>query len=187
MSGRISNYGVRLALRHPLRSARVANMLYGSTVKLFVISRQAAEVAGRAATDRAVHAEGQRALASATRVAERVQRVGYGNVLRDKRALRELWLAGDHAAKAANLVLNPRQSRLKRTVVIVVGSGAAAGAPDAGWKLYATPSKVTDTSGSNGGDAASPVTRSPSDDAVEAADATKTAETAERATDAEEG
>ena len=186
MSGQISDYGVRLALRHPLRTARMGNALLGSTVKLVVISRQAAEAAKRAATDRAVHAEGRRAAASATRAARRVQRVGFGNALSDRQAVRELRLATAHASKAANLVFNPRPTRLKRTVVIVVVGGATAGAAYAGWKLHATPSRATDTNGSAGSNAAAPMTPSPPDPAVESADTPKAAGTEERATDTDE-
>ena len=103
MSGKISNYVVRRALRHPLRGAHMGSVLLGSTVKLVVISRQAAEAARRAATDRAVHAEGYRAVASATRAAQRVQRVGFRKMLNDRQALRELSLAAAHASKAASL------------------------------------------------------------------------------------
>jgi hypothetical protein len=187
MSGQISKYGVRLVVKHPLHAAQMGNMLLGSTVKLVVISRQAAQAARRAATDRAVHAEGHRAVARATRAAQRARQVGLGNVLNDKRAISELRLATVHASKAANLVLNPRPRRLKRTVVLVVGGGAAAGAAYAGWKLYATPSRGTDTNGSKRSDAASPVTHSPPNAAVDAADAPAVAEDAEAATDTEKG
>ncbi len=186
VTGQISDYGVRLALRHPLRTARMGNVLVGSTVRLVVIGRQGAEAAKRAATDRAVHAEGRRAVASATRAARRIHRVGFGNALSDRRAVRELWLATGHASKAANLVFNPRPSRPKRTVVIVVGAGATAGAAYAAWKLYATPSRATETNDFTVSNAASPVTPSPLGTAAEAADAPKTSGTEEHATDTEE-
>ncbi len=146
-------------------------MLLGSTVKLVVISRQAAEAARRAATDQAVHTEGQRAVARAMRAAQRAQAVGFGNALNDKRALRELRLATGHATKAASLVVNPRPSRLKRTVVIMVGGGATAGAAYAGWKLYAAPSTPGGTNGSSTSYGAYPVTptvpEAPEDEAAE--------------------
>ena len=187
MSGQISNYGVRLAMRHPLRTAHMGNMLLGSTVKLVVISRQAAEAARRAATDRAVHEEGQRAIARATRAAQRAQEVGFGNALNDKRAMRELRQATRHASKAANLILNPRPSRLKRTVVIVVGTGATAGAAYAGWRLYASPSTPADTNGYAATYGAAPVTAAaPAGAAEETAEAPETAETPDAADDTEE-
>jgi hypothetical protein len=100
---------------------------------------QAVGTARRVATDQNVHAELQRAIVDASHAARRAQRVGPTKALSDKRLARQLRRASRHASKAATLAVHPRRNRLRRGALMLVGSGAVAGAAYGGWRRRAAP------------------------------------------------
>jgi hypothetical protein len=97
-----------------------------------------AEPARRAATDIRVHSETRRARGNAVRAAHRVQRIGVTRSLTDKQVARHLRRATHHATRAANLAVNPSRHRVRKTSIVVLGTGALAGAAYAGRKKYAS-------------------------------------------------
>jgi hypothetical protein len=83
-----------------------------------------------------VRVESRRAAKDASRAAERVKRVGVAKALSDKRVARDLRRATEHASKAASLAVAQRRRRVGTTAVLVVGTGALAGAAYGGWRKY---------------------------------------------------
>jgi hypothetical protein len=97
-----------------------------------------AEPARRAATDIRVHSETRRARGNAVRAAHRVQRIGVTRALTVNQVARNLRRATHHATRAANLAVNPSRHRVRKTSIVVLGTGALAGAAYAGRKKYAS-------------------------------------------------
>lgn len=122
---RASTSDHRAAGARPRRVIRFAGSLRGT--------------ARRVASDRNVHAEMQRAIADASRAARRARRIGPTRTLRDKRLARQLRRATRHASRAASLARYPRRTRARRAALMLVGSGAVAGAAYGGWRKYAQP------------------------------------------------
>jgi hypothetical protein len=147
----LTTYGVRYARRHPRRALRIGvlgSSLLARRVRIAETKRQAlrvAEPARRAATDIRVHSETRRARGNALRAAHRVQRIGVTRALTDKQVARNLRRATHHASRAANLAVNPSRHRVRKTSIVVLGTGAIAGAAYAGRRKYAaTPDAWTD-------------------------------------------
>jgi hypothetical protein len=144
MNRRLTTYGVRYARRHPRRAFRIGvlgSSLLARRIKIAETRRQAlkvAEPARRAATDFRVHSETRRARGNAVRAAHRVQRIGVTRALTDKQVARNLRRATHHASRAANLAVNPSRHRVKKTSIVVLGTGALAGAAYAGRRKYAS-------------------------------------------------
>ncbi len=144
MNRRLTTYGVRYARRHPRRAFRIGvlgSSLLARRIKIAETRRQAlkvAEPARRAATDMRVHSETRRARGNALRAAHRVQRIGVTRALTDKQVARNLRRATHHASRAANLAVNPSRHRVRKTSIVVLGTGALAGAAYAGRKKYAS-------------------------------------------------
>jgi hypothetical protein len=86
--------------------------------------------------DRKVGVESRRAAKDASRAARRAKRVGVAKALTDKRVARDLRRATQHASKAASLAVAQRRRRVRTTAVLVVGTGALAGAAYGGWRKY---------------------------------------------------
>jgi hypothetical protein len=151
---RLTTYGVRYARRHPRRAFRIGvlgSSLLARRIKIAETRRQAlkvAEPARRAATDLRVHSETRRARGNAVRAAHRVQRIGVTRALTDKQVARNLRRATHHASRAANLAVNPSRHRVRKTSIVVLGTGALAGAAYAGRRKYASsPDPWTDPQG----------------------------------------
>jgi hypothetical protein len=142
MNRRLTTYGVRYARRHPRRAFRIGvlgSSLLARRIKLAETRQQAlkvAEPARRAATDLRVHSETRRARGNAVRAAHRVQRIGVTRALTDKQVARNLRRATHHASRAANLAVNPSRHRVRKTSIVVLGTGAIAGAAYAGRRKY---------------------------------------------------
>ncbi len=144
MNQRLTTYGLRYARRHPRRALRIGvlgSSLVARRIKVAEIRRQAlrlAEPARRAATDIRVHSETRRARGNAVRAAHRVQDIGVTRALTDKQVARNLRRATQHASRAANLAVNPSRHRVRKTSIVVLGTGALAGAAYAGRRKYAS-------------------------------------------------
>ncbi len=144
MNRRLTTYSVRYARRHPRRALRIGvlgSTLLARRIRVAEARQQAlkvAEPARRAATDLRVHSETRRARGNAVRAAHRVQRIGVTRALTDKQVARNLRRATHHASRAANLAVNPSRHRIRKTSIVVLGTGALAGAAYAGRRRYAS-------------------------------------------------
>jgi hypothetical protein len=155
MNRELATHGIWMASRHPKRAMRMG-MLAGRhpvrTVKIIELTRQANRVkepVKRAATDRRVRKEARRASENATLAARRVQQIGFANALNDRKVARYSKRATDHATKAANLATNPPKNRMRKVTVVVLGTGALAGAAYGGWRRT-TASREAEVASPNG-------------------------------------
>jgi len=147
MNKELATHGIWLAARHPRRAMKlgmVAGRNPRRTMRVIDYGRRAADMkepVQRAATDPRVRKEARKASENATRAARRAQQIGLAQALNDRKVARYSRKASEHATKAANLATNPPKNRLRKVTVIVLGTGAVAGAAYAGWRR---------TGGSNG-------------------------------------
>lgn len=162
MNRELASHGLWLASRHPTRAVRmgmVAGRNPRRTIKIIELTRQAnrmKEPVKRAATDPRVRKEARRASEDATRAARRVQEVGFANALNDRKVARYSKRATDHATKAANLAKNPPSNRRRNVTIVVLGTGALAGAAYGGWRRTAA-SREAEVASPNGGAADQPI------------------------------
>jgi hypothetical protein len=122
---------LRYAAHHPRRTIRIGIMTHA--ILGMNKARGATQHAGaavepvrRAALDRRVHRESQRAARHATRGLRRAQQIGTASALQDRRVRRQLQLAQKHATRAARFTVAPPRHRARRVVVIVGGLGIGA-------------------------------------------------------------
>jgi hypothetical protein len=140
MNRELATHGIWLAARHPRRAMKlgmVAGRNPGRTIRVIEYSRRAADMkepVQRAATDPRVRKEARKASDNATRAARRAQEIGLVQALNDRKVARYSRKASEHATKAANLATKPPKNRLRKATVVVLGTGAVAGAAYAGWR-----------------------------------------------------